>query len=267
MRCVVLQGADAFAVFGMSMPRLRGTDGSEHILAWDVAHDSLRMHDAARVGVKIRTAAFTARSGEELFVDVERVVSDASRFAADVVFDLLVQDARTGAVVCRSSFPVAGMPRERSTVLPVRLDIGHATGRDVVLSLGLRGNDPCASFIICDRLAPATGAEGVPETAASNGVSPRDEGRVEAADVVQVANHPNPFNPATVVTVQLHVGGPLRVTVVNLLGGTVRELCDETRAAGTHHFSFDGVGLPGGMYICRVETTSAHSSCRMHLIK
>ena len=63
--------------------------------------------------------------------------------------------------------------------------------------------------------------------------------------------HPNPFNPQTSLTLAL--GAPQRATVAvyDLLGREVRRLHEGALAAGEHHFSFDGAGLPSGLYLVR----------------
>lgn len=72
--------------------------------------------------------------------------------------------------------------------------------------------------------------------------------------LVLLENYPNPFNPTTVVAVDLPEAAHIRATVYDMLGQEVAQLADGDLPAGRHTFTFDASGLPSGMYVCRVES-------------
>lgn len=61
-------------------------------------------------------------------------------------------------------------------------------------------------------------------------------------------NYPNPFNPGTVIPVELPASGYCRLLVRDLMGNEVAVLHDGFLEAGTHRFAFDGSALPSGVY-------------------
>lgn len=65
------------------------------------------------------------------------------------------------------------------------------------------------------------------------------------------AAHPNPFNTATTISVNLPETAELNVTVYNITGQRVAELAQGSYATGTHRFTFDANGLASGLYFVR----------------
>jgi len=66
-------------------------------------------------------------------------------------------------------------------------------------------------------------------------------------------NYPNPFNPTTAIRFGLSKGGFVSLRVYDLLGREVSALLHEFRSAGQHEVQFDAVGLPSGVYFCRLN--------------
>ena len=64
---------------------------------------------------------------------------------------------------------------------------------------------------------------------------------------------PNPFNPATRVTVTLARPETVRLALVDLLGHEVRVVREGPLPAGEHAIAVDGAGLPSGLYLLRLE--------------
>jgi hypothetical protein len=66
-------------------------------------------------------------------------------------------------------------------------------------------------------------------------------------------NHPNPFNPSTIIQYALPMAGPVRLTVYNLLGEIVTNLVIGEQEAGQHQVTFNASGLASGIYFYRLD--------------
>ncbi len=78
----------------------------------------------------------------------------------------------------------------------------------------------------------------------------QDSETLQGAMLLQI--YPNPFNPSAVISYRIPAPGDVRLSVFDLLGREVRRLVDERRAPGTYEARFDGSGLAGGFYFCRL---------------
>jgi len=66
-------------------------------------------------------------------------------------------------------------------------------------------------------------------------------------------NHPNPFNPSTAIRFELPNKSDVTLKVFVLLGREVATLLNGMLDAGTHTKIWNATGIPGGMYICRLQ--------------
>lgn len=73
------------------------------------------------------------------------------------------------------------------------------------------------------------------------------------AKVRLLQNYPNPFNPATTITYELPRPMNVRMTICDLQGRSVGVLVSGRKDAGLHRVTFDGSGLPSGIYFCRLS--------------
>jgi len=80
-------------------------------------------------------------------------------------------------------------------------------------------------------------------------------------------NYPNPFNPSTVISWQLAVGGPVKLSIYDLLGKEVAVLVNEKQAAGFHQIEFDATGMGSGIYIYRLVTDRFVQTRKMVLMR
>lgn len=103
------------------------------------------------------------------------------------------------------------------------------------------------------------GALPTPKTSTASGRGP--------ATVSLSQNHPNPFNPSTIIEYALPEDGQVRLAVYDMLGREVTVLVDAMRAAGTHRVSFDASALPAGSYMSRLDVGTVTRTRIMHLIK
>ena len=66
-------------------------------------------------------------------------------------------------------------------------------------------------------------------------------------------NHPNPFNPSTLIRYGMPERAHVRLVVYSALGQEVAVLRSEEMAAGYYEDRFDALGLASGVYLCRLE--------------
>jgi hypothetical protein len=93
-----------------------------------------------------------------------------------------------------------------------------------------------------------------------------DDGGLPARMVLH-QNHPNPFNPRTQITFSLPAASRVRLDILDVQGRRVANLVDEALAPGPHTLSFDGKGLPSGMYLSRLTTDRGTQERKMMLIR
>jgi subtilisin family serine protease len=100
-----------------------------------------------------------------------------------------------------------------------------------------------------------------------------NKGKVEIPDrYVLNQNYPNPFNPETVIRYGLPKAGDVTLTVFNALGQRVRVFEEGKREAGYHDVVWDGkdvngVLLPSGVYVYRIEAGQFKKSVKMVLLR
>ena len=82
-----------------------------------------------------------------------------------------------------------------------------------------------------------------------------------------IENHPNPFNPATTVTLWLDQAAPVDLTVYDAAGRMVERLFQGDLAAGSHDFLFSGMSLPAGVYVYRADCGGRIATGKALLIK
>ncbi|NNJ53626.1 MAG: T9SS type A sorting domain-containing protein, partial [Ignavibacteriaceae bacterium] len=66
-------------------------------------------------------------------------------------------------------------------------------------------------------------------------------------------NHPNPFNPSTLISFSLPVDSDVKIKLYNMLGQTVAEIINKDFQAGTHELEFNADNLSSGAYIYYIE--------------
>ncbi|MDM7925812.1 MAG: cellulase family glycosylhydrolase [bacterium] len=85
-------------------------------------------------------------------------------------------------------------------------------------------------------------------------------------------NYPNPFNPSTTLSFRTDRPGPVTVLVFDLRGTELFRMERMIKAPGIQKMEWngrgrDGVPLPSGIYICRIESAGRVANRRMVLIK
>lgn len=67
--------------------------------------------------------------------------------------------------------------------------------------------------------------------------------------------HPNPFNPATTVVMDLPVPGQVSLSISDVLGRTVSELARGYHEAGSHRIIWNAESAPSGVYYARLRVS------------
>jgi uncharacterized protein (DUF1501 family) len=80
-------------------------------------------------------------------------------------------------------------------------------------------------------------------------------------------NYPNPFNPETILSYQLHRTLHVRLEVFDAQGRLVQTLVDEPQVAGLHAEPFYAGPLPSGPYFYRLTTPDGTQTRQMMLVK
>ncbi len=80
-------------------------------------------------------------------------------------------------------------------------------------------------------------------------------------------NHPNPFNPTTVIEYSIPQASQVQLEVYNLLGRRVAQLVDQKQSAGFHTVSFNASNLASGIYIYRIKAKGFVKTRKMLLLK
>ena len=80
-------------------------------------------------------------------------------------------------------------------------------------------------------------------------------------------NYPNPFNPSTAIRFGLTERSHTRLDLFNLIGQHILTIIDSERSAGNHEIIFDATGLPGGVYIYRLQAGSYSETRKLILLK
>jgi len=99
-----------------------------------------------------------------------------------------------------------------------------------------------------------------------------DEGELEAPAQYLAQNRSNPFCTSTAISYSLRKAGPVTVSVYDIRGALVRELVNETVAAGVHRVIWDGRDGRGskvgsGIYFCRLAAGEFSETRRMVLLR
>ncbi len=80
-------------------------------------------------------------------------------------------------------------------------------------------------------------------------------------------NYPNPFNPSTQIQFSLPEASKVTLNVYNIIGQLVTNLVNESLGAGLHKVTFNGYGLPSGIYIYKLRTNNFVKTKKMTLLK
>ncbi len=72
-------------------------------------------------------------------------------------------------------------------------------------------------------------------------------------------NYPNPFNPSTEITYDLHEAAHVKIEVYSLNGHRIQTLVDQLQSRGTHRMTYTADNLSSGLYMLRMKARSKGS--------
>lgn len=99
------------------------------------------------------------------------------------------------------------------------------------------------------------------------------DGRLPVALTDLAGNYPNPFNPGTMVRMELARTGPVRLDIYDIMGRHVRTLvADQSMAPGRHEIYWNGQddrgrGVAAGVYMARLRADGLDRAVKMSLVK
>ena len=90
--------------------------------------------------------------------------------------------------------------------------------------------------------------------------------------IVLNQNHPNPFNPVTLIRFELPRASEVELSIYNTTGQLVRRLAEGTYERGVHRLAWDskderGVDVASGVYFYRLEAGEVVRTRRMVLLR
>jgi aminopeptidase N len=153
--------------------------------------------------------------------------------------------------------------------IPIEIKIGFASGPDTTVRVMNNVNNQLFSFnfnrqptsVVFDPnnsivIKTATLTVGIDE---NSGVTP--------SEYKLHQNEPNPFNPVTNINYDIPKNSHVKMVVYDLLGKEIRTLVNENQTAGKYTVSFNGMNLPSGVYLYRLETDNFTQVKKMMMIK
>jgi beta-glucanase (GH16 family) len=78
-------------------------------------------------------------------------------------------------------------------------------------------------------------------------------------------NHPNPFNPETIISYSIPYDSQVSIIIYNALGEKVTELVNKIKQSGYHEMIFNASDFPSGIYFYKIQAgilTSSFSSIK-----
>jgi hypothetical protein len=92
-------------------------------------------------------------------------------------------------------------------------------------------------------------------------------GQAEIQEFIIGQNFPNPFNPSTLISVEVVESSEFEIVVYTLVGKEVEVLFEGYLAQGEYQFKFDGSELPSGIYLYKVSSPNFNQTKKMILAK
>ena len=79
--------------------------------------------------------------------------------------------------------------------------------------------------------------------------------------------YPNPFNPSTMISIDLNADAKVNISVYNTMGQLMDVLVNDNLSAGSYPFVWNAQDAPSGMYFVKSDINSAMSTQKILLLK
>lgn len=132
----------------------------------------------------------------------------------------------------------------RAAFFGFRLDAATATNRRTILDRTIKWLTDTTTVAVADRPAAST---------------PRD--------FYLSQNHPNPFNPTTLITFHLPAAAVATLKVFDLAGREVATLINGKLSAGEHRVQFNAGALAAGVYLYRLQSGENTATRKLVLLR
>jgi hypothetical protein len=86
-------------------------------------------------------------------------------------------------------------------------------------------------------------------------------------DFYLAQNYPNPFNPNTIIQYAVGSRQFVSLKVYDVLGNEITTLVNEAKPAGIYQVIFNGINLPSGIYVYKLQSGNFVESKKMVLTK
>jgi hypothetical protein len=80
-------------------------------------------------------------------------------------------------------------------------------------------------------------------------------------------NHPNPFNPSTVINYQLSFNSNVKLSIFDARGREVATLVNEEKPEGSYAVQWNAAGMPGGIYFYRLQAGAFTETKKLVLLR
>jgi len=80
-------------------------------------------------------------------------------------------------------------------------------------------------------------------------------------------NHPNPFNPTTIINYQIPMTSNVELSIYNLLGQKVATLVNKKQQAGSYQVEWDASNFSTGVYLYRLSAEEFTATRKLILMK
>jgi hypothetical protein len=107
-----------------------------------------------------------------------------------------------------------------------------------------------------------TGEEIAPDVGAQRAAPVSGSGTTPTMEVL-----PNPFNPTTAISFKLQAASHVSLRIYDTAGRLVAQLVNGWQDAGDHQITFDGSGMPSGIYFAKLKAGEISQVQKLILLK
>lgn len=236
------------------------------------ADENVEVDLGSGVSLTVESPAYESRA--EIFVsDDEPLIGDAFSLLPGMgatIYNIDYYGYNTGGYMICINYDDAGLDSETQATVGL-WHYGRVTGSDtghawinITTSLDTAANIVCGEtedlspFAVGRDLEPTVVGDPIP------GAMPNSFALHQ--------NHPNPFNPATVIEYSVPVRSHVSIEIFNINGQKIRTLVDGVAAAGSYKIVWDGKTSSGdpvatGVYLYRFEAGDHIETKKMLLLK